>query len=107
MPSSTITSSDKSKVKACIPSSTNKIITATVARVFVAHPNKSTWSYTGVEGALAFVRDLSRETFVLKVVDLKGAGGVLWEHELYEPLSYNQDRTFFHTLEGDVSAKAM
>lgn len=32
---------------------------------------------------------------------LQGEHGILWEHELYEPLSYNQDRTFLHTLEGD------
>lgn len=104
MPSSTISSSDKSKVKSSIPSSSNKILTATVARVFVAYPNKSQWSYTGIEGALAFVRDQDRNTFALKIVDLKaakGAGGVIWEHELYEPLSYHQDRTHFHTLEGD------
>lgn len=31
----------------------------------------------------------------------QNGGGVVWEHELYEPLSYNQDRTFLHTLEGD------
>lgn len=36
---------------------------------------------------------------------LQGSRGVIWEHELYEPLQYNQDRTFFHTLEGDVSSK--
>ncbi|MCO5596206.1 hypothetical protein L7F22_050266 [Adiantum nelumboides] len=102
MPSSTISSSDKSKVKSSLPSSSNKILTATVARVFVAYPNKSIWSYTGIEGALAFVRDSDRNTFALKLVDLKAAkGGVIWEHELYEPLSYNQDRTHFHTLEGD------
>lgn len=102
MPSSTISSSDKSKVKSSLPSSSNKILTATVARVFVAYPNKSVWSYTGLEGALAFVRDSDRNTFALKLVDLKAAkGGVIWEHELYEPLSYNQDRTHFHTLEGD------
>lgn len=31
----------------------------------------------------------------------QGYHGIIWQHELYEPLSYNQDRTFLHTLEGD------
>ncbi|SPO46766.1 related to Neural Wiskott-Aldrich syndrome protein [Moesziomyces antarcticus] len=99
--SSTISSSDKSKVKSAIPSSNNKIITATVGRVYAAHPNPSQWSYAGVEGAIAFVRDLSKATFYFKIVDLKGTRGVIWEHELYDGFQYNQDRTFFHSFEGD------
>ncbi|CDR99092.1 related to Neural Wiskott-Aldrich syndrome protein [Sporisorium scitamineum] len=99
--SSTISSSDKSKVKSAIPSSSNKIITATVGRVYAAHPSPSSWSYTGVEGAIAFVRDLVKATFYFKVVDLKGTRGVIWEHEFYEGFQYNQDRTFFHSFEGD------
>lgn len=97
--SSTISSSDKSKVKSAIPSSSNKIITATVGRVYAAH--SSQWNYAGVEGAVAFVRDQAKSTFYFKVVDLKGTRGVIWEHELYDGFSYNQDRTFFHSFEGD------
>ncbi|KAJ9473854.1 Proline-rich protein LAS17 [Pseudozyma hubeiensis] len=99
--SSTISSSDKSKVKSAIPSSSNKIITATVGRVYAAHPTPSQWSYTGVEGAIAFVRDLVKATFYFKVIDLKGTRGVIWEHEFYDGFQYNQDRTFFHSFEGD------
>lgn len=40
-------------------------------------------------------------TSSLPSFSLQNGRGVVWEHELYEPLSYNQDRTFFHTLEGD------
>ncbi|EST06883.2 WH1/EVH1 [Kalmanozyma brasiliensis GHG001] len=99
--SSTISSSDKSKVKSAIPSSSNKIIMATVGRVYAAHPAPSQWSYAGVEGAIVFVRDLVKATFYFKVVDLKGTRGVIWEHEFYEGFQYNQDRTFFHSFEGD------
>ncbi|KAJ1024383.1 hypothetical protein NDA18_004551 [Ustilago nuda] len=99
--SSTISSSDKSKVKSAIPSSANKIITATVGRVYAAHPSPSQWSYAGVEGAIAFVRDLHKATFYFKLVDIKGTRGVIWEHELYEGFQYNQDRAFFHSFEGD------
>jgi hypothetical protein len=69
--SSTISSSDKSKIKSALPSSANKILTATVARIFVAHPSQSSWSYTGIEGALAFVRDLNKNAFYLRAIDLK------------------------------------
>ncbi|PWY99636.1 WH1-domain-containing protein, partial [Testicularia cyperi] len=100
--SSTISSADKSKVKSAIPSSGNKIITATVGRVYATHPDPAAWCYTGVEGAIAFVRDLAKNTFYFKVVDLKGTRGVIWEHELYDGFQYNQDRTFFHSFEGDT-----
>lgn len=69
--SSTISSSDKSKVKSAIPSSNHKIITATVGRVYATYPSSSKWSYIGIEGAIAFVRDLVKATFYFKVVDLK------------------------------------
>ncbi|KAN0065868.1 hypothetical protein ACQY0O_000999 [Thecaphora frezii] len=99
--SSTISSSDKSKVKSAIPSSTNKIITATIGRVYATSRDPHKWDYVGIEGAVAFVRDLSKATFYFKVVDLKGTRGVIWQHELYEGFVYNQDRAFFHSFEGD------
>jgi len=37
------------------------------------------------------------------MVDLDGTRGVIWEHELYDGLVLNQDRTFFLSFEGDVS----
>lgn len=72
MPSvTTISSDDKSKVKRSVPSSSNKIITATVARVYAACPDPNRWDYAGLEGALAFVRDHSKNSFFLRLVDLK------------------------------------
>jgi WH1 domain len=34
---------------------------------------------------------------------LQGTRGVLWQQELYEGFTYNQDRAYFFTFEGDVS----
>lgn len=69
--SSTITSTSKSKIKSALPSSTYKILTATVARVYVAHPDPNVWSYTGIEGGLAFVKLLNTGGTGFRVVDLK------------------------------------
>lgn len=99
--SSTINSSSKSKIKSSLPSSHFKILTATVVRVYVAHPDPSSWSYTGIEGGVAFVKLLNTGGTGFRVVDLKGTRGVIWDHDLYDGLVYNQDRSFFHTFEGD------
>ncbi|CAE6410230.1 unnamed protein product [Rhizoctonia solani] len=102
MPSaSTITASEKATVKQHLPSGTTKIHTATVARVYYAHPNPNEWSYSGIQGALAFVSDKVRGGFWWRVVDLQGTRGIIWEHEVYEPMLYTQDRPFFHSFAGD------
>lgn len=100
---STLSEDDKNKVKAAIPKSSNKIQTAALARIYYAHPNPNEWSYSGLQGALALAQDTSRNAFYLRLVDLTGTRGVIWEHELYEGFEYFQDRPFFHSFAGDVS----
>lgn len=100
---STLTSDEKSKVKAAIPTNANKIHTAALARIYYAHPQPNEWSYAGLQGALAFVTDKSRNALIMKMVDLTGTRGLIWEHELYEGFEYFQDRPFFQSFAGDVS----
>lgn len=69
MPSSSFTSSEKSTIKSVLPSSAYKIITATPARIYTAYPTPDRWYYTGVEGALVFVRD-SKGNFGFRIVDV-------------------------------------
>ncbi|KAH9923513.1 uncharacterized protein B0H18DRAFT_836207, partial [Fomitopsis serialis] len=98
---STLSSDEKSKVKTAIPASSNKIHTAALARIYYAYPQPSEWSYAGLQGALAFVTDKARNALIMKMVDLAGTRGIIWEHELYEGFEYNQDRPFFHSFPGD------
>jgi hypothetical protein len=104
--SSAISSDDKTKIKAAIPSSSNKILTAAVARIYYAYPDPNKWSYSGLQGALALSKDNNRGAHVFKLVDLVGTGGIVWEHELYEGFEYNQDRPFFYSFPGDVSSSS-
>ncbi|EMD36291.1 hypothetical protein CERSUDRAFT_25799, partial [Gelatoporia subvermispora B] len=97
----TLSADDKSRVKSAIPKPSNKIVTAALARIYYAYPEPNEWSYAGVQGALAFVMDNSRNVFCLRMVDLVGTRGVIWEHELYENFEYFQDRPFFHSFPGD------
>ena len=99
---STLTADEKNKLKAAIVP-TGKIQTAALARIYFAHPDPNSWSYGGLQGALAFVMDNNKNTFFLRMVDLVGTRGVIWEHELYEGFEYFQDRPFFHSFAGDVS----
>jgi neural Wiskott-Aldrich syndrome protein len=107
MPSvSTLSDEEKGKVKNAIPKSSNKIQTAALGRIYYAHPNPNEWSYSGLQGALAFVKDNTRNAFYFRLVDLTGTRGVIWEHELYDGFEYFQDRPFFHSFEGDVRLHA-
>lgn len=104
---STLTSDEKSKVKAAIPPNANKIHTAALARIYYAYPQPNDWSYAGLQGALAFVTDKSRNALLMKMVDLAGTRGIIWEHELYEGFEYFQDRPFFQSFAGDVSRHSL
>ncbi|KAI5949016.1 hypothetical protein KGF57_004978 [Candida theae] len=94
-----LTTQDKEKIKRTIPKASNKIIDATVARLYIAYPDPTKWVYTGLVGAIALVDDLVGHTFFLKLVDITGHRGVVWDQELYVDFEYNQDRKFFHTFE--------
>ncbi|KAI6713661.1 hypothetical protein PZA11_001513 [Diplocarpon coronariae] len=91
---------DKETVKRQIPRSVNKIHAVAVARLYIAFPNRSKWTYTGLQGAAVLANDLVGNTYWLKLVDVSPTGrGVIWDQEIYDTWSYNQDRTFFHTFE--------
>ncbi|KAH8090702.1 hypothetical protein HD553DRAFT_330360 [Filobasidium floriforme] len=104
-PPTTLTTEDKSRVKKCL-SGSNKIIDATVARVYQAHDGESSWAYTGIQGALTFCQDKVKGGLWFRVVDLISTRGVVWEHELPLEIEYNQDRGFFHSFGGDNSQVA-
>ncbi|KAG2052211.1 WH1-domain-containing protein [Suillus hirtellus] len=78
----------------------SKILTATAARIYFAHPRPNKWSYGGLQGALIFLRDNSKDAF-MRLVDLMETRSVIWEHELCEAFEYHQDRAFFHSFAGD------
>jgi len=98
-----LTPEEKLKIKNSIPESSNKIFCAALSRIFYAHPDPSRWSYAGLEGAVVLAKDKTRNSMVLKLVDIDGTRGVIWEHELYSDFKLYQDRSFFHSFAGDVS----
>ena len=69
MPSQ-LTESDKETVKRTVPKAANKIIAVAVARLYIAHPNRQTWTYTGLQGAAVLANDLVGNTFWIKLVDI-------------------------------------
>lgn len=102
--SSTLSTNDRSLIKSIIHSPT-KILAASFARIYFAHPDPRSWSYGDLQGALVLIADRARGAHFLTLVDLVGSGGVLWEHEIYKDFEYNQDRPFFHSFPGDVRAR--
>ncbi|KAF8923605.1 hypothetical protein EDD21DRAFT_367517 [Dissophora ornata] len=100
MPSVTLHNpEDKAAIKRALPNTNQKIITATVARLYVAYPDPNTWTYSGIMGGLAFVQTKGpSSTFLFRIVDLMGSRGIIWEQELYENFEYTQERSFFHTF---------
>ena len=101
--SSTLSSSDKTRIKSNIPPAQFKILTATLARIYYAYPNPQKWSYTGLQGGLAFAKDVKTGAYFFKLVDMQGTRGVIWEHEMPLEEEYSKDRGFFHSFAGDVS----
>ncbi|KAG0174170.1 hypothetical protein DFQ28_004663 [Apophysomyces sp. BC1034] len=100
MPSVTLPKAeDKNIVRKAVP--TSKIVTAAVARLFVAHPDPNKWSYTRIWGATAFCKDKKNNSYYIRIIDLENNGGVLWEQELYEDFDYVKDRPFFHSFGTD------
>ncbi|KAF5354233.1 hypothetical protein D9756_007233 [Leucocoprinus leucothites] len=98
---STITPEEKIKIKSAIPPSSNKIFGAALARIYYAYPDPRRWSYAGLQGAIVFSKDNTENLVNLKLVDIDGTRGVIWEHELYNGFEFFQDRAFFHSFPGD------
>lgn len=67
---SILSDEDKETVKRVIPKQSNKIHAVAVARLYVAYPNKSKWTYTGLQGAIVLADDLVGHTYWLKMVDV-------------------------------------
>ncbi|CAG8493039.1 10423_t:CDS:10 [Dentiscutata erythropus] len=102
MPSvSSLNAEDKAAIKKVIKNTTNKILTATVVRLYVAYPNPDAWTYSNLMGAVAFVKDQEKNSFFFRLVDLMNNQGILWEQELYKDFKYNQECPFFHTFCSD------
>lgn len=103
MPSVTLSNAeDKATIKKQLPSSSNKILTATVVRLYQAHPDPDQWTYTNIFGAIALVQDKSKGySFFFRIVDLQNHKGILWEQELGPRFVYRNDSLFFHTFGTD------
>ncbi|ORY86916.1 hypothetical protein BCR37DRAFT_128457 [Protomyces lactucae-debilis] len=94
-----LTPADKDTIKHCIPSASNKIITAAIAKLYICLPDSQRWIDTELIGAAVLAYDQVGKCFFFKLVDVVGTQGILWDQELYEGFQYNQDRTFFHSFE--------
>ncbi|EMC94529.1 hypothetical protein BAUCODRAFT_35750 [Baudoinia panamericana UAMH 10762] len=99
---SILSDDDKQTVKRSVPKPANKIHAVAVAKLYLCLPNRRQWTYTGLQGAAVLANDLVGNTFWIKLVDVSPANrGVLWDQEIYDTFQYNQDRTFFHSFEGE------
>jgi hypothetical protein len=61
---------DKENVKRTVPKPSNKIHAVAVARLYIAYPDRSRWTYTGLQGAAVLANDLVGNTLWLKLVDI-------------------------------------
>jgi Wiskott-Aldrich syndrome protein len=65
-----ITEDEKAIIKRVVPAAQNKIQAAAMARLYIAYPNRSKWTYTGLQGAIVLANDLIGNTFWMKLVDV-------------------------------------
>lgn len=61
---------DKDTVKRFVPKQSNKIQAVAVAKLYVAYPDPTRWTYTGLQGAVILANDLVGNTYWLKMVDI-------------------------------------
>lgn len=61
---------DEETVKRHVPKASNKIQAVAVARLYIAYPNRHSWTYTGLQGAAVLANDLVGNTYWLKLVDV-------------------------------------
>lgn len=71
---SILSEEDKETVKRHVPKASNKIQAVAVARLYIAWPNRSKWTYTGLQGAVVLANDLVGNTYWLKLVDVSVCG---------------------------------
>ncbi|GAA93827.1 hypothetical protein E5Q_00473 [Mixia osmundae IAM 14324] len=96
----TISSAEKALIKKhAVLSSSDKITSGAIARIYYASPDARQWSFSGLTGAIVLGKN--DKTCWFRMVDLQGSQGLTWTHEIYNDFSYHQDRTFFHSFEGD------
>lgn len=67
---SILNDADKETVKRFVPKQSNKIQAVAVARLYVAYPDPSKWTYTGLQGAVVLANDLVGNTYWVKMVDI-------------------------------------
>ncbi|KGQ06658.1 Proline-rich protein LAS17 [Beauveria bassiana D1-5] len=70
---------DKEVVKRFIPKQFNKIQAVAVAKLYIAYPDPTKWTYTGLQGAVVLANDLVGNTYWLKMVDISTADRP-WRH---------------------------
>ena len=73
---SVLSDEEKDTVKRFVPKQSNKIQAVAVARLYVAYPNRSKWTYSGLQGAVVLANDLVGNTFWLKMVDVSVRTGL-------------------------------
>ncbi|KIO32692.1 hypothetical protein M407DRAFT_66460 [Tulasnella calospora MUT 4182] len=95
---------DKAKVKSAIPEGEGKILHVTLVKIYHAHPDSTSWTYIGREGALVLVIDKIKVGLWFKMIDLEaraGTGGLTWEHRLQGDFTCYQDRPSFLSFSGE------
>lgn len=65
-----VTAEEKAIIRRVVPKAQNKILAAAMVRLYIAYPNTSKWTYTGLQGAVVLANDLIGNTFWLKLVDV-------------------------------------
>jgi hypothetical protein len=67
---SILSDDDKHLVKRVVPKPSNKIHAVAVARLYIAYPDPTRWTYTGLQGAAVLADDLVGNTMWIKLVDI-------------------------------------
>jgi Wiskott-Aldrich syndrome protein len=71
MPQAKLTKSDKDIVNRVVPEPANKVVYGAIARLYVNHPDRTRWNFTGISGVVVLAQDTVGKTLFFKIVDIK------------------------------------
>jgi neural Wiskott-Aldrich syndrome protein len=76
---SILSDEDKQLVKRIVPKPSNKIHAVAVVKLYIAYPDPTRWTFTGLQGAAVLADDLVGNTIWIKLVDISvRVVGVCW-----------------------------
>lgn len=80
-------------------------LSTTVVQLYITQPPQHSQWYKKDTGVLCFVKDNIRKNYFFRLFCLK-KNSMIWEHEMYNNMVYNESTSYLHIFEGEENIVA-